>query len=34
MVMRLSNISSKTGKNAFLVFLGGFWAYAGSFTTI
>ena len=29
MVVRLSNISSKTGKNSFFVFLGCFWAYAG-----
>ena len=29
MVMRLSDISSKTAKNAFLVFLGHFWAYFG-----
>ena len=27
MVERLSNVSSKTGKNAFFVFLGRFWAY-------
>ena len=29
LVVRLSDISSKTGKNAFFVFLGCFWAYAG-----
>ena len=27
MVVKLSNISSKTGKNAFFAFLGHFWAY-------
>ena len=29
MVVRLSDIRSKTGKNAFFVFLGRFWAYVG-----
>ena len=29
MVVRLSDISTNTGKNAFFVFLGCFWAYAG-----
>ena len=29
MAVRLANVSSKTGKNAFFVFLGHFWAYVG-----